>query len=65
MPNQERGFLSGYAGNPVQRFLRWGADRVMPGNQRSADGTLTNVGSGLAGLGLKLGATAIGGPALG
>lgn len=37
----------------------------MPGNQRAPDGTLTNVGKGIAGLGLKLGATALGGPALG
>lgn len=59
------GFLSGYSGNPVQRTGRWFVDRILPGNQRGTDGTLTNVGRGLAGLGLKVGATALGGPALG
>lgn len=34
------GFLSGYAGNPVQRTGRWFVDRIMPGNQRAPDGTL-------------------------
>lgn len=46
------GFLSGYAGNPVQRFLRWGADKALPGNQRAADGTLDN-SAVLKGLGAK------------
>lgn len=53
---------SDYAGNPVQQWLRWGADRLMPGNQRGTDGTLQNEGLGLAGLGLRVAATPFLGP---
>lgn len=37
----------------------------MPGSQKGADGTLVGEGRGLAGLALKLGASAVGGPGLG
>lgn len=32
MPDQEKGFLSGWKGNLAQRALRAAADFVMPGN---------------------------------
>lgn len=66
---EQQGFLSGYAGNPVQRGLRWGADKLLAGNNRGADGRLTNVGRGLIGTGVKalagLGGMMYGGPLVG
>ena len=50
-----RARVSDYAGNRVQKVLRWGADRLMPGNQLGANGTLVNEGRGLVGLGMQLG----------
>lgn len=51
-----------WRGNALQRFGRGVVDRVLPGNQRGADGTLTNVGRGVGGLALRVGGNVVGGP---
>jgi hypothetical protein len=67
MAEPRQGFLSGYAGNGAQRTGRWLVDRLLPGNQRSPDGTLNNkaVGYGLIGRLGGMGASLYGGPMAG
>lgn len=64
---QRKGFLGGYAGNGAQRAGRWLVDRLLPGNQRAADGTLDNraVGYGLVGRAGGMAASFFGGPMAG
>ena len=50
-----------FAGNNLQRFGRWAAQRLLPGDQRGPGGRLQRVGRGAAALVGRVGAGLVGG----